>query len=94
MRQGLDGIDRELDPGEPQNINFYNLTPREIDERGVKVLPQNLNEALNALREDSFFSDALGERFIRNFIQIKQDEWVEYHREVSSWEVRRYLRFY
>ena len=91
---GLDGIERDLDPGDPQNINFYGLSPKEIDEMGIKTLPQNLNDALVALREDTFFADKLGKDFINEFIDIKQDEWTEYHRHVSSWEVNRYLRFY
>lgn len=91
---GLDGVENELDPGDPQNINFYDLSPREIDEMGIEILPQNLNEALAALRDDTLFADALGEGFINEFIQIKQDEWTEYHRSVSAWEVDRYLRFY
>ena len=91
---GLDGVENELDPGDPHNINFYDLSLREIDEMGIKVLPQNLNEALVALKEDKLFADTLGEGFVNEFIQIKQDEWTEYHRSVSEWEVNRYLRFY
>jgi len=91
---GLDGIDRDLDPGAPQNINFYDLSPREIDELGIETLPQNLGEALCALKEDTLFSDTFGDGFISEFISIKQDEWTEYHRNVSEWEVDRYLRFY
>lgn len=91
---GLDGIEKNLDPGEPHNLNFYDLSPRQIEELGIKTLPQNLDEALKALQDDPLFAKVLGEGVINEFIKIKQDEWSEYHRSVSEWEVNRYLNFY
>ena len=91
---GLDGIERRLDPGEPHNFNHYTLSADELRDRGIKVLPQSLNESLNTLEEDPLFASALGEKFIQEFVAIKRMEWVEYHRHVSDWEVNRYLEFY
>lgn len=91
---GLDGVERELDPGEPHNVDFYDLSSKQIEDLGVDILPQSLNEALVALKNDSLFSDTLGEGIINEFINIKQEEWDEYHRQVSEWEVERYLNFY
>jgi glutamine synthetase len=91
---GLDGIEHQLDPGEPHNFNHYTLSVEELREKGIKVLPQNLNEALNALEADSLFHVNLGADFIDEFIRLKRLEWVDYHRHVSDWEVNRYLEFY
>jgi len=91
---GLDGIDRKLDPGEPHNINFYALSPKEIADRNISVLPQSLNEAIDALSRSGLFRDALGSDFIDEFVSLKRDEWVDYHRHVSDWEVKRYLSFF
>lgn len=91
---GLDGVDRKLDPGEPHNFNHYLLSAQERDEKGIRVLPQNLNEALAALEADDLFAGALGQAFVEEYLQLKRMEWVEYHRHVSDWEVRRYLEFY
>jgi glutamine synthetase len=91
---GLDGIDRKLDPGEPHNFNHYTLSTEQLREQGIGVLPQSLNEALNALEEDTLFRDQLGTAFLDEFIRLKRMEWVEYHRHVSDWEVQRYLEFY
>jgi glutamine synthetase len=91
---GLDGIDRKLDPGEPQNVNHYTLSEAELRERGIEVLPQSLHEALTSLEDDPLFSEALGQEFVAEFIRLKRMEWVEYHRHVSDWEVNRYLEFY
>lgn len=91
---GLDGIDRELDPGEPQNFNFYAHSPEELADHGIPTLPQSLHEAVEALEADTLFAEALGTDFVAEFTRIKRMEWVEYSRHVSSWEVDRYLEFY
>ncbi len=91
---GLDGIDRKLEPGEPQNFNHYTATLDELTAKGIKVLPQSLHEALLALEADPLFADTLGRDFIGEFIRLKRMEWVEYSRHVSDWEVSRYLEFF
>jgi glutamine synthetase len=91
---GLDGIDHKIDPGEPHNINHYTLSEAELARLGIGTLPQSLHEALHALEADTLFHKALGEEFVTEFIRLKHMEWVEYHRHVSDWEVRRYLEFF
>lgn len=91
---GLDGIDRKLDPGPPQNINFYALTPKEVAARGIEMLPQCLADAIGALERSDLMKAALGEAFIDEFVALKREEWIDYHRHVSDWEVQRYLSFF
>jgi len=91
---GLDGVQRKLDPGEPQNLNLYELSPAELKARGIAVLPQNLGQALDALAADPLFGEKLGTALIAEFIKLKRMEWIEYSRHVSDWEVNRYLEFY
>ncbi len=91
---GLDGIERKLDPGQPRNLNLYDYSLEQLREMGIQTLPQTLREALDALQKDSLFSDQLGPDFIREFIAVKDMEWVEYQRHVSDWEIERYLEYY
>jgi glutamine synthetase len=91
---GLDGIERELDPGEPKNINLYSLTEEQRKAQGIDILPQNLNEALDALAADTVLTERLGEEIVSEFIKVKRDEWIEYSRHVSDWELKRYAEFY
>ncbi len=91
---GLDGVDRQLDPGEPQNINHYTTPIDELKKLGVGILPQSLGAALDALEADAMFREQLGERFIAEFLEVKETEWIEYQRHVSDWEVDRYLEYY
>jgi len=90
---GLDGIDRKLDPGAPHNDNLYALTPEQLKERGIQVLPQNLEQALNALEADKVICDALGP-VAGEFLTLKRAEWLEYMRFVSDWELKSYLEFF
>ncbi len=90
---GLDGIEKELHPGEPHNLNLYDLSPAQLQEKGIHTLPQSLNEAIDALDSDEVIKQALGV-LADEFINLKRMEWVEYMRHVSQWEIQRYLEFF
>ncbi|MDR3157519.1 MAG: type III glutamate--ammonia ligase [Zoogloeaceae bacterium] len=90
---GLDGIDRELNPGEPRNNNLYDLSPAELKAAGIGTLPQSLHEALFALERDHVLCESLGP-VAEEFLKLKNMEYVEYMRHVSDWEVERYLEFF
>ena len=91
---GLDGIDRKLDAGAAQNINLYELSMEQLAAKGIKLLPQSLHEAINALEQDTVICEGLGADLAREFIRLKRMEWTEYSRHVSEWETRRYLEFF
>ena len=91
---GLDGIENNLDPGEPRNINFYESTPAQREKLGVDQLPQRLEEAIQCLEKDEVILNALGDNLSKYFINIKKDEALSYARHVSDWEIDRYLNFY
>ena len=90
---GLDGIEHKLDPGEPHNVNLYELSAAELKKEKISILPQNLHEALTALEKDKVIRDALGP-VADEFLKLKHMEWVEYMRHVSEWEVDSYLEFF
>lgn len=90
---GLDGVERELDPGEPYNVNLYDLSEGDLKAKGIRTLPQSLHEAIEALEADDAIKGALGV-LADEFINLKRMEWVEYMRHVSEWEVERYLEFF
>jgi glutamine synthetase len=91
---GLDGIERRLDPGEPQNINLYELGEDQIRARGIGLLPQSLHEAIDALAADEVVRQGIGESLAAEFIRLKRMEWIEYSRHVSEWETQRYLEMF
>ena len=91
---GLDGIDRKLDVGPPCVDDLFEVPLATIRERGIEVLPQDLNEALGALRRDEVMRSALGETLTEQFVLLKSAEWNEYRQHVSDWEMQRYASMF
>jgi glutamine synthetase len=91
---GLDGIDRQLPVPTPHTRNFYAMSDTELRDLGIGRLPENLKDALDALEADRFMAQALGERLLDTYLRLKRQEWQEYHRSVSEWEINRYLSFF
>jgi glutamine synthetase len=90
---GLDGIKRQLEPGEPNLGNLYDLGLEELRRRGVRMLPQSLAESLAELKQDAVLKDSLGVIY-DEFIDQKEAEWREFHRQVTPWEIERYLTLF
>ena len=87
---GLDGIDAGLDPGPACTDDLFALDLAQIRERGIALLPQSLEQAIDALRGDAVVRGALGESLADEFDRLKRAEWTEYARHVSAWELERY----
>jgi glutamine synthetase len=94
LAAGLDGIRRGIDPGEPADLNVYDLTEEERRSHGIKTLPANLHEALVALEGDSVIREALGEHVFKNFIRLGNMEWDLYNAHVHHWEIDRYINVF
>jgi len=90
---GIDGINRSIDPGDPFKGNLYELTLDEIKQKGIDMLPQNLNQAIENLKNDSVVGDSLGVIY-KEFVSLKEAEWGDYHKFVSKWEIDRYLTMF
>ncbi len=74
---GLDGIDRELDPGEPLNRDPTGVDDDDLRARGIERLPESLPEALDALEADNALASALGEPLHGSFLEVKRSEWAQ-----------------
>ena len=88
---GLEGIEQDLDPGDPFNINMYELSQAELDARGVRQLPRTLLEAVGAFAADPIGRTVMGEDLFKSYCEIKEREWWNYHNHVSDWEIDHYL---
>ncbi len=91
---GLDGIERELECGEPVNRNIFDMSQREKRRLKIVQLPANLDEALSFLEKDAVLRSALGDHIFGHFIYNKRTEWAEYIKEIHRWELDRYLDRY
>jgi glutamine synthetase len=79
---GLDGIDRNLDPGPSADAPY---------ETKAVPLPRTLHEAVSALDEDRFFRTAMGDQFVDYYVFIKNAEIARFQMEVTEWEQAEYF---
>jgi glutamine synthetase len=95
LASGLDGIEKQLDAGEPNSENLYTFSFEELTGRGLRSLPANLLEAIDELERDDVLRAALGrgrgEDYLDYYAKVKRDEWARYHEQVTDWEIKEYL---
>ena len=94
LAAGLEGIREQLDPGDPNLVNAYTLTPEQLAERGITMLPRTLGEAIEAFAADPLSRKVFGDALFDSFVAYKREEWQSYHCTVSDWEMKRYLEFF
>jgi len=76
MMAGLDGIEKQMHPGDSMDKNLYDLPPEEA--RNLKTVPDTLRAAIDALVADHEFlmkGNVFTEDFIKNYCEIKMAEY-------------------
>jgi glutamine synthetase len=91
LAAGLDGMERKLTPPDPVEENLYHFDAAKLESRKIRQLPGTLREALDELSRDEVIREALGDHVFERFVEAKTEEWDEYRKQVSTWEVERYL---
>jgi glutamine synthetase len=74
MMAGLDGIQNKIDPGDPMDVNIYDLPPEKLNKIGK--MPSSLHESLDALKNDHEFL-LKGDVFTKDVI----DYWLNWKME-------------
>lgn len=74
MMAAIDGIQNKTDPGEPLDVDIYELTKEELNK--YNKTPASLEEAINALEKDHGFLTA-GNVFTDDLVEM----WISYKRE-------------
>jgi glutamine synthetase len=78
MLAGLDGIKRQLDPGEPVDTDIYELSEEELS--GIGRVPSSLEAALDALESDHAFlleGDVFTTGLIGAYVRYKRENEVD-----------------
>jgi glutamine synthetase len=99
LAAGLDGIERELDPGQPTTeLNLHEVSEEQRSELGIELLPGTLLDATRELERDEVLRAALGntgrEDYVDYFVRVKQQEFQDAHEQITQWELDRYLQLY
>jgi len=98
LAAGLDGIERGLDPGEPNSANLYELTPEQRAAQGIDTLPANLLDATRELERCLVLRNALGKTrdvdYLDYYVEVKRREVQAAHEQITQWELDRYLQLF
>ena len=86
LAAGMDGMERNLDPGEPIMVDPATLGDEGRAERDIRPLPASLDQALNALEKDEVLIEALGAPLVRTHLAVGRAQ-AEIAREISPEEV-------
>jgi glutamine synthetase len=78
---GLDGIQNRIDPGQPMDVDLFELSEGELGD--IEQVPASLEEALDALEADHEFL-LKGGVFTKDLIET----WVEHKRKSDADSVR------
>jgi len=94
LAAGLDGMEKKMTPPDPVEDDIFEMSAKEVEERGIGAVAANLKEAIDALRDDEVVRGAIGELTFNKFYEAKLQEWDSYRIAVSQWELDRYLEIY
>ncbi|NEO87499.1 MAG: type III glutamate--ammonia ligase [Spirulina sp. SIO3F2] len=85
---GLDGIERQVDPGDRSDNNSYTdpLPPEK-----ARPLPTNLLDALRALEQNSVLTQAMGAPCVQAYLKLKHQQWQDYSGQITPWELAQTL---
>ena len=91
LAAGLKGIEEgyELPPGAEDNV--WSLTDQERAALGIDLLPSSLDRAIKVMERSELVAETLGEHVYDFFLRNKRAEWQDYRRQVTPFELQRYL---
>jgi glutamine synthetase len=91
LAAGLEGVQKgyELPPGAEYDVSTLSREQRE--ELGIEALPDSLAAAIVTMEHSDLVRETLGDGVFDYFLRNKRAEWDEYRRNVTQFELDRYL---
>lgn len=91
LAAGLRGIEKSYELAPEADTNLFAATPNELAAAGMRPLPRTLDQALSEMERSELVADTLGEHVFEWFLRNKRTEWDEYTRQITPFELARYL---
>ena len=88
---GLDGVARELEPGDPAEHDPARLTPQELERCKVRPLPATMAEALDELGRDQFLTSSMGDLLARCYLSVRRSEEQAFAAQDTEFEIRNHF---
>ena len=89
LAAGLAGIEEGLTPCDPIETN--GVSGYALSQQNGAALPMNLGEAVEKFESSELMKRTLGDHIHSYLVKTKREEWFNYLRHVSSWELDRHL---
>jgi glutamine synthetase len=88
---GLDGVERELEPGEPSEHDPARMTPEELERGRVRALPTSMGAALDELEKDEFLLNTMGDLLSRCYLAVRRSEEEAFSAQDKEFEIRHHF---
>lgn len=88
---GLDGIERELEPGKPSERDPARMSPAELELGKVRPLPSTMAAALNELQDDEFLLEGMGDLLSRCYLAVRRSEEQAFSAGSDEFEIRNHF---
>lgn len=101
FRAGMRGIQKKYRLPDPVDENIYQMSNARQKKFEIKTLPANLAEALKTMHKSDLLKETLGDHIFDKFLANKRWEIEEYSKnvtnefdkQVSDYEIKKYLPF-
>jgi glutamine synthetase len=91
---GLDGIDRQLQPPDPLEVDPATLSDAERETKHVFRYPVTLGDALEHLEKDHVLLSAMGDLLARSYLAVHRSEWEAYSAADEAFQFRSHFLKY
>lgn len=91
LKAGLKGIKENIELPPAIDSNIYNMSAAEQKAMNGEMFPINLNEAVEIAKKSEFITELLGEDFKQKYLAEKKNEYSEYRKCISKWEIDKYF---
>jgi glutamine synthetase len=88
---GIDGVERNLDPGASADQDPGNWSDEERAQRGIRRYPTSLNAALDELERDEVLLDAFGAPLAKEYILVKRAEAAAFEGKDDEFELEQHF---
>ncbi len=91
LAAGLEGIEKEYPCPDPVEENVFEMTEQQKKDRGIDHLPGSLWEAIEYAEGSKLLRRCLGDHLFESLLTNKKIEWSNFRRQVTDYELKRYL---
>ena len=91
LNAGLAGIEGGYELTDEAADDVWSLTERERRALGIQSLPTSLGDAIHLMENSELVAETLGEHVFDYFLRNKKQEFADYRRQVTPYELARML---